>query len=122
MDRTWVLLVYEWRLMARHRLLLFVSLPVVGALVLSKYGLFLVLPVSALVLGIPRTGKMHTGLNRVSVLPVAFTMLAVQVAAYVGIAAAFHSAPGIWVILPALAVSLAIAAGRAYAPYGLHSR
>ena len=111
MDRTWVLLVYEWKLMFRHKLVLFAGLPILGALLLSKYGLFLVLQVSALALGIPQTGKMHTQ-SHISVLATAFTMLAVQAAIYIGITAGFHSAPGIWVILPALAVSIAIAVGR----------
>ena len=122
MDRTWVLLLYEWRLMARHRLLLFVGLPVVGALVLSKYGLFLVLPVSALILGIPQTGKMLPSLHAASILMAAFSMLAVQAAIYIGITAAFHSAPSVWMVLLASAASLAIIAGRAYAPYGLHGK
>lgn len=121
MERAWVLLAYEWKLMLRHRLLVFVSLPVVGAFLLSKYGLLVILPVSALVLGIPFTGKMHAQ-GHIHILPAAFTMLALQAAIYCGITAVFHSAPAMWMIAAALAASLAIAAGRAYAPYGLHGK
>ena len=112
MEKALTICVFEWKLMSRDRLVLFVGLPILGAFLLSKYGLLLILPASALVLGIPYTGKMLPSLHVASVLTAAFSMLAVQAAIYIGITAAFHSAPATWMVVLALALSLAITAGR----------
>ena len=112
MEKALTICVFEWKLMSRDRLVLFVGLPILGAFLLSKYGLLLILPASALVLGIPQTGKMTPNLHLAFVLPAAFSMMSVQAAIYIGITAAFHSAPATWMVVLALALSLAITAGR----------
>jgi len=110
-EKALTICLFEWKLVLRHRLPLFLALPIIAGLLGSEYGLFLLLPVSALALGVPATGKM-TPSGVALLLPAALSILAVQAGVYYAITAALHSPPQTWVILSALAASLAIIAGR----------